>query len=213
LFDKARISLNDHFLIDQRTNSTQVNNASLTSNKKDSNLEDVNSSRYLQDRAGIENERTNNLILKENVDKKTVENTESKTIENTDNNDVPIHNNFIRKNANIEVDTNNPETANQYKPTPSIRIITMRDYESLTIEERFVYDNRPFFGYLKQNLIRTNLSFSLLYKESIIDPIHIRITKLVFSISLLFGTNAFFFSDYYIEQRITMDNQVIIFNL
>jgi hypothetical protein len=207
MLDKTQTTLNDYFLNNKRRESTQTNQNVLPPNKN----EDLNTSRYLQEgeKGTSDQDKPKNLILQDN-NLNDVENIVNKTLEHAQSNEkeIQIHNNFVaKKNASIEMDPKTLDTTNQYRPTTE-SMVTMRDYESLTIEERFGYDNRSFFNYFKYNMIRTNILFSIFFKVSILDPIHIRVAKLIFSISLIFGTNAFWFSDYYIEQRINEDNKV-----
>jgi hypothetical protein len=210
MFDRTKTTLNDHFI--KRMDLVPTENVICSPTKNVLCPEEMNTSRYLQEGENPVKEKPNNLALKDN-NFNDVENVENKTVENTEKNekDIEIHNNFVRANASIEIDPKNQQVANQTNITTTLNLITMRDYESLTLEERLVYDTRSFSVYFKQNLVRTNLIFSIIFKESIIDPIHIRLAKLIFSVSLIFGTNAFLFSDYYVEQRMAGGNKVYIY--
>jgi hypothetical protein len=104
--------------------------------------------------------------------------------------EVQIYNNFVARRDDVDV-THNENTI----LAGGIKIITMRDYECLTPEEMFIYDKRNLLQYLGDNLIRRNLILSVIFKHSIIDPVYIRIAKIIFSFSMLFGTNAFLLSN------------------
>jgi hypothetical protein len=129
-------------------------------------------------------------------------------------NDIKIHNNFVAiKNPDDNTKQEDVHN-NSLKIDPEIvkpdytHRITMVDYETLNMSEMFVYDKRSFKKYLWDNCIRHNLLISIIFKHSLIDPIYIRIAKLVFCLSLMFGTNAMLFSDYYIELRANSDYKV-----
>jgi hypothetical protein len=92
------------------------------------------------------------------------------------------------------------------------KIITMKDYEALTLQERFIYDSRSCYRYFLDHLVRNNLLVPIFFKHSLSDPIYIRVAKLTLSLSLLFGTNAILFVDSYIEQQAFNPNKVIVYN-
>jgi hypothetical protein len=125
------------------------------------------------------------------------------------NNNIKIFNNYVDKDGTTTVHQT-PQFNNSRSNSMSfLDNITMKDYESLTLSERFIYDNRSFPKYFLDNLRRTNIVISIFLKHSHIDPVYIRIAKLVFSLSLIFGTNAIFFTDSYIEKRAVSSNRVI----
>jgi hypothetical protein len=207
MFDRTKITPNDYFLNNRRI-SVISNQVSPTQNN------DLNTSRHLQDEkavATIPNDFAagdGNLKLKDNKNLNEIDNIElNKTAEYEKPNEknIHIHNNFVdQKNASVELPKNFDVIPLSLTPTA----VTMRDYESLSLVERVAYDNRSFSTYLWNNISRTNLLVSIFYKHSIIDPIHIRIAKLIFQISLIFGTNAILFTDYYIEQRANENDKV-----
>jgi hypothetical protein len=172
------------------------------------------------------------LTLKDNL--KDIENNiaaKDKTVEEVDKNDIgddneqveddiKIRSEFVHEdntkphediNDSIKDDSEkvDPEKVqNQVTSAVCKSEVTMTDYESLNISEMFVYDKRSLKKYLWDNFVRHNLLMSILFKHSFVDPIYIRITKLVFCISLIFGTNAMLFSDYYIELRANSNYKV-----
>jgi hypothetical protein len=159
--------------------------------------EDLNTSRNLNipKRRSIGDNKE--LKLKENI-MDEFENVEPVLDGNKNNGEeVQIYNNFVAQRTNIDMthnenSFNNTITNNDRDAVVCpIHVITMRDYHCLTLELMLIYDKRNFRQYLVDNLVRDNLILSLIFKHSIIDPVYLRIAKLIFSFSLLFGTNAF----------------------
>jgi hypothetical protein len=119
-------------------------------------------------------------------------------------NEINIHNNFVDEvntSRELQPTDNNFGNLNTTTAKPPVNNIIMRDYEDLTLEERLVYDNRTLVKYLWDNIARRHQLISIMVKNSVIDPIYIRTTKLIFSFALIFGFNAILFTDSYIEAR------------
>jgi hypothetical protein len=194
IFDRKKVTPDEYFLKANKTNA-KIEPLKVPE-------EDLNTSRNFKaenDEANINNPDV--LKLKENIN-----NSENITIENkteiiTANNEA-IRNNYMELNPGQEVQTvtkNNTNTIHQ---------VTMRDYESLILNERLTYDNRALFTYLKDIIVRYNLVISLFYKDSIVDPSYIRVAKLFFQVNLIFTTNSILFTENYIELRASNDNRV-----
>jgi hypothetical protein len=196
IFDRKKSSPDEYFLKANKTNA-KIEPLKVPE-------EDLNTSRNFKaenDEANINN--PNVLKLKENIN-----NSENITIENktdliTANNEA-ILNNYIELNPSQEVQT----VTETNKTKNTINQVTMRDYESLILNERLTYDNRALFTYLKDIIVRYNLVISLFYKDSIVDPSYIRVAKLFFLANLIFATNSILFTENYIELRASNDNRV-----
>jgi hypothetical protein len=217
MFERGKTTLDDYFV--NRTVADVVNKDNI--NLRRESTGDFNTSRHLQDEKDIQalpnEDIKNQLKLRENNLNDITNMDIDKTAEKGKNNvnDVQIHNNFVKKNASIDMAHQNfgiiNSDVNNIMAPQNITKITMRDYEALTIAERLQYDNRSLSEYIQNNLVRTNLLISIFAKHSIIDPIHIRVTKLIFLLSLIFGINAFLFTDRYIDKRAESYNKVILF--
>jgi hypothetical protein len=205
IFDRKKVTPDEHFLKADKTNA-KIEPVKVPK-------EDLNTSRNFKaenDEANLNNPDV--LILKENIN-----NSENITIENktdlitahnnNNNNNEAIRNNYLELNPSQEVQTVT-ETKNNKN---TIHQVTMRDYESLTLNERLTYDNRALTTYLKDTIIRYNLVISSFYKDSIVDPSYIRVAKLFFLANLIFTTNSILFTEDYIELRASNDNRVSLY--
>jgi hypothetical protein len=111
--------------------------------------------------------------------------------------EIKIYNNFVDQKTNREGNEDDKIRATcKAIGNEGYCIVTMRDYELLGLDEMFVYDRRTFSRYLLDNLVRRNLIVSIFFKHSLIDPCYIRIAKVIFGFSLIFGINAIFLSLY-----------------
>jgi hypothetical protein len=199
VFDRKKVTQDEYFLKADKT-TTQIEPLKVPE-------EDLNTSRNFKaenDEANLNNPDI--LKLKENIN-----NSENITIENkTDlitalnNNNEAVCNNYIELNPSQEVQT----ITETNKTKNTFHQVTMRDYESLILNERLTYDNRTLFTYLKDIIVRYNLVISLFYKNSIADPSYIRVAKLFFLANLIFTTNSILFTEDYIELRANNDNRV-----
>jgi hypothetical protein len=197
IFDRKKVTQDEYFLKADKT-TTQIEPLKVPE-------EDLNTSRNFK----VENDETNVnnpdvLKLKENINNSENITIENKTAHNNNNNEA-ILNNYMGLNPSQEV-----QTVTETNKTKNTHQITMRDYESLTLNERLTYDNRTLFTYLKDIIVRYNLVVSLFYKNSIADPSYIRVAKLFFLANLIFTTNSILFTEDYIELRANNDNRVSI---
>jgi hypothetical protein len=77
--------------------------------------------------------------------------------------------------------------------------ISIPDYESLTPMDLLIYDKRSNFKYLTDILILEHPIISVILKRSLKDPLFLRLFKLLFSLSIVFGMNALTYTDSYID--------------
>jgi hypothetical protein len=206
MFDRSQTNLNDYFL---KNNQTQQTQHDVNTNVRRQSEAELNKDKAVDDvPVDTDDNNKNKLKLQENnltaiVD--TDDKNRTAGFEDQRTNDINIHNNFVDQQVN---------TSRELKPTgtnyftnlnTTIReptnTITMRDYEELTLEERLVYDNRSFGKFMWDSMVRSNQLISLFVKNSVIDPILIRIVKLILGFSLMFGFNAILFTESYIEAR------------
>jgi hypothetical protein len=187
---------------------------------------DVNTTRQLKDEidtpkqnfAGVKIEpftplTSDRLVLRENVMAvHPLDNLEGNT---SQINNSKVYNNFceVTNKENNQNEVNNDIVITKQTTDAELVAnvcvkITMKDFEALTLQERFIYDSRSFVRYLLDNLVRNNLLISIFFKHSLAEPIYIRVAKLTLSFTLLFGTNAILFVDSYIEQRAFNPNEV-----
>jgi hypothetical protein len=218
LFFDSNTNANDHF-----TKNKLAGNSENPKNKQETNtsreLKEVDNQKTLSGKleGASDGAEKGKLKLKENIidndDTLNANMTNEGALQNNEN--VNIHNNFVDQlttsrelNNETQIKQNNDNT----KKTDTIKdAITMRDYESLPHKERFIYDNRSLTTYIFDDLVRNNLIVSIIFKHSIADPDFLKVGKLFFLINLIFGTNALFFNESYIEQRAISDNQVNYF--
>jgi hypothetical protein len=215
IFERDKVSLGEHFLSEKHSIKPE-------GIKQLPNTEEINTSQGLNDE-NIEDNKTKDkfekLKLRDNVNSIENENEVNLTSsilswkkeKNTTNDNVNIKNNYVYDmNISREVKT---DTKTKLASKKSQHIITMRDFNSLTLEERFTYDNRSIITYCKDSLIQHHSIISIIYKGSVVDPIFIRVAKLIFTLSLIFGINALLFTEYYIQLRATSTYEVkILFN-
>jgi hypothetical protein len=184
LFDSTKITADKYFL-KERVNCNNVENEN-----------EANTSRNLKGEERVVAKRkatADPFVLKDNLERME-QNDDDNAIRNKGP-DVHIYNtNFVVRKNTQEITTddrfgNNGELSSTQSES-SKNEITLMDYESLSFNEMLCYDKRTFTGYIGDNLIRHHVLLSIFLKHSIIDPTHIRIAKLVFSLSLIFGLNA-----------------------
>lgn len=96
-----------------------------------------------------------------------------------------------------------------------LKFITLKDYDELNPYEAIKYDKRSFLTLFWDHLKNENALFNLLFYNSVVDPLWIRIIFFYFSLSLLFASSAFFFSDDYIDARASLpeEQRVTLFSL
>jgi hypothetical protein len=194
---KTMANLNEYFGIRRSSMSSNVRGMKL----KDEG--DLNTTRNLKTENPATNREVENqqLKLKENMgDLDNIDAGGTFAGEKRDD-EIMIHNNFVvKRRASIETtnseaggSTEQPSTQSSFHKNGLV--ITMRDYDHLTLEEMFTFDQRSYLNYVVENIVRRNMIISIIFKHSIIDPVYIRITKAIFCFSLIFGTNAVFISN------------------
>jgi hypothetical protein len=124
-------------------------------------------------------------------------------------NEVVVHNNYMCEQDITSNERNAVRTESFCIQTPMKSIkITSHDYTCLGIKD-VKYDDRSFFKYLKAQIIEHHRLFSILYKPSLIDPVHLRVIKLIFELSMTFALSAILFNDSYIDSRAISNNNVL----
>jgi hypothetical protein len=78
--------------------------------------------------------------------------------------------------------------------------VTLQDYRSLNIKELH-YDKRSFWNYFRDEIIVHHRLLSIFFKTSLLNPIHLRVNKLIFEFSMTFALSAILFNDTYIDNR------------
>jgi hypothetical protein len=157
--------------------------------------------------------RQGTLVLRSNTYQRTSSKDLNSVHEETMKNDYVInihpviHNNYLvgedqAGNNNSDESLSVNEDMAQ-KPV----VITFHDYKSLKLYE-FKYDTRPFLKYLKCHLIEHHRILSIIFKKSLFDPVHLRVNKLIFELSMTFALSAILFSDTYIDGRANSDDNV-----
>lgn len=109
-------------------------------------------------------------------------------------------------NNNSNMNVNHSSNYLDYKQLSSSQIKipeikTKADFEELPISFQLIIDKRSFFQFVWDDLKESHPYINLILVKSILNPFFIRITSLIFSISLEFALNAMFFTDSYINQQ------------
>ena len=90
-----------------------------------------------------------------------------------------------------------------------IKLFTEKDFDDMTFDELLLYDKRSYFKRLLNILKNENSLLSIIFKRSIIYPMHMRIFSFLFDFLIDCGANAIFYSDEYITKRYeNSDNKV-----
>jgi len=92
-----------------------------------------------------------------------------------------------------------------------IKFFTNKDYEILNPYDAIIYDKRNFFELLFTFLIEENVLINLLFCESILEPLWLRLVFFYFDLSINFAMSALFFSDDYIDERSTVPADLRVF--
>jgi hypothetical protein len=154
----------------------------------------INSSR------GLNTEREPNDSNKDNKENILIL-VDNKNNENTAGDDV-WRNNFIgQETKNENVNTNIDENLNSRETSIKLNPITLRDFEYLIPEHIPIYDLRPSDTFIKDEIHNTHRLLSVIYKKSIIDPVIIRSTKLLFHTCSSFALSALCYTDYFIQKQ------------
>jgi hypothetical protein len=90
--------------------------------------------------------------------------------------------------------------------------ITLHDYEQLRPEDAILYDTRSFCKYYIDEVIQHHSLVSLFLKQSILDPSYMRVFKFVIICHYIYGFNAIFCTDDYID-LIALKGTVILLKL
>jgi hypothetical protein len=172
---------------------------------------DINSTRSLKDEA-LPPAKPNNEILQLNDN---INNLESLDLHKFDNlndpefvNNKPKVNNYVDKTIdeggdnNVVITNEHPEVIKIYKG------YSIKDYDTLNMKDLLKYENRSCFTIFWDNLILRHILFSIIFRHSLLEPVHIRASKLVFELFITLGFNAFLFTDNYIEFRALAPNRV-----
>lgn len=83
----------------------------------------------------------------------------------------------------------------------------MRDYDELNPYEAIKYDKRSFAILFNDHLKRENFLFYLLFYNSVLEPLWIRVIMFYLNLSLMFAASAFFFSDNFIDARASLSEE------
>jgi hypothetical protein len=153
-------------------------------------LNDINSSRELNTEREDKNiNKADDLILVEN---KTDSNAPKP------NEDIVLYNNFAKDECTVQKTT--PEN-NFKEEVKKLNPITLRDYECLLSKDIPIYDLRPISTFIKDQIYSHHRLLSVINKQSIMDPVIIRSTKLLFHTCSNFAFSALCFTDSYIDKR------------
>jgi hypothetical protein len=172
---------------------------------------------YFTDGCQLQNIVTNEPILVEN--KGLVENSNIPT-DRQDMNDgdiLQLKQNKLEELASDRENfrVNNLATENTkntiIKTVSPPKMISIPDYEQLKPTEQLDYDRRSTITYFKDVLILNHPVLSLIFYRSLKFPKFIELSKLIFSISMLFGVNAMCYTDDVIDQRQTDTKDVNLY--
>lgn len=100
---------------------------------------------------------------------------------------------------------------------PSGKVFPVEDYESLSLLDQLIYDERSFWDYLKDSIIKDHVVLNVFFKKSLYYPQYIRIIRIFSMISFMFGLNAILYSDNDMRSRanleIISDKNLILYDL
>jgi hypothetical protein len=105
----------------------------------------------------------------------------------------------------------NNEIAEIDKKESTIEEITEKDYKELTIQELLIYDKRAFKTYLKESIIKEHRIINIIFKRTIFQPLHIKLNKLIFELSIGLALNAIMYTANYIDKRATANDKVTLY--
>src|SRR5690606_28479715 len=128
--------------------------------------------------------------------------------------DKKIVNNYMQESQKAPLPNELVNETNTTDSNKKLNKITLKDYDSLELGEIIDYDHRSSLKYIKDDIIINHSLVSVLFKTSILDPVYIRSTRLVFQISMNFAFNAILFTDNYIDARVNNKaGNVLIYTL
>ena len=107
----------------------------------------------------------------------------------------------------IKIYKNRPYKLHVYYRFPD-HVPTLKDFECLSPVDAVVCDERKFSVVLLQLLIEEHVLFSLIFRNSLMYPKWIEIVSVCFNINIMLSLNALFFSDEYIDQRVSPETDV-----
>lgn len=81
------------------------------------------------------------------------------------------------------------------------KIITLKDLECL-VDDEILFDKRTICEFFCDEL-KKHLILGLFLRKSLMDPLTLRIAHVYFTLTLGFAFNAFFYSDDYIEAKVS----------
>jgi hypothetical protein len=180
----------------------------ITEDTKNKEREDINTTRELkEDEHPTENNIERGESRKETHKLKEVNELEDINMDNKlvikENKPAPSNDIILRDNF---VDNNSKKTSSTTL-TPKeekLNIITIKDYLALEFKYVPTYDLRTAMVYIKDEVNNKHRLLSVLQKHSIMDPVIIRSTKLMFYLSSSLASSALLFTDGYIEDRINI---------
>lgn len=105
-----------------------------------------------------------------------------------------------KKSENIEIEKN----VSQSQVIKDHTVSTL-DYKYLNSSKLIKYDNRKFRQYYIDYLINNHPVINLFFKKSLKEPIQFRIILFITFLNMTFASNAFMFTDDYIEMRAKAD--------
>jgi len=88
---------------------------------------------------------------------------------------------------------------------------TEKDYDDMSFEELIKYDKRSFLRKAFIQIKNDNVLASLIFKRSLIYPLHLAFFCFFFDFFIDCGANAIFYSDEYITKIYENQNKVIFF--
>jgi hypothetical protein len=178
-----------------------------------------NTSRELKDRE----DKTNNL----NLYSKYMRQNSSIELQEHHIIDTPVTDNKLVMKENEGVGTDNVVLQNNFvdsqncDPVKAVNInsqkemiknkITLRDYACLNPCYVPKYDLRTVGAYVKDEVFTKHRLLTVLKKRSILDPVIIRSTKLIFHLSSCLASSALLFTDDYIELKLRNSMKVLIY--
>jgi len=110
----------------------------------------------------------------------------------------------------IKIYKNRPYKLHVYYRFPD-HVPTLKDFECLSPVDAVVCDERTFSVVLLQLRIEEHVLFALFFRNSLMYPKWIEIVSVCFNINIMLALNALFFSDEYIDQRVSQESDVFIY--
>jgi len=83
----------------------------------------------------------------------------------------------------------------------------------MEFEDLLIYDKRSYIKKVIITIKNENSLASLIFKRSLIYPLHLRMFQFLFDIYIDCGANAIFYTDEYITKRYENSEEKVFFNL